>query len=174
MQDLAGISFLFKISPWIGTDSMDWSLFSDLKWTPESWNIDLGWLVLGTPIPYPKGMKTIMVQLSGFYYILSSRAFVSFYTRRLWSILIIARVLRLYSAILESKGPCPVPTSSTHVGFRLVLFEVSRNPESICQVGQGSFFERIPNKGVWQWMVLGPHRAMSVSFGGQPCSGEGP
>ena len=34
---------------------------------PESWNMDLGGLVLGALIFYLKGMRAIMFQLSGFY-----------------------------------------------------------------------------------------------------------
>ena len=38
-----------------------------LQWSPESWNIDLGWFVLGFPILYFKGRRLMMFQLSGFY-----------------------------------------------------------------------------------------------------------
>ena len=34
---------------------------------PESWNMDLGRLVLGSPILYLTGMRIMMFQLSGFY-----------------------------------------------------------------------------------------------------------
>ena len=37
-----------------------------LQWIPESWNMALGGLVLGSPIPYLKGMRILMFQLSGF------------------------------------------------------------------------------------------------------------
>ena len=37
---------------------------------PESWNMDLGRLMLGSPILYLKCMRTVMFQLSGFYDIL--------------------------------------------------------------------------------------------------------
>ena len=35
---------------------------------PESWNMVLGGLVLGSLIVYLKGMRILMVQLSGYYY----------------------------------------------------------------------------------------------------------
>ena len=41
-------------------------LFVVLQWIPESWNMALGGLVLGSPIPYLKGMRILMFQLSGF------------------------------------------------------------------------------------------------------------
>ena len=37
-----------------------------LQWIPESWNMALGGLVLGSPIPYLKGMRILMFQLPGF------------------------------------------------------------------------------------------------------------
>ena len=42
--------------------------YGNLKWTPESWNMALGGLVLGSLILYLKGMRRMMFQLSGFYY----------------------------------------------------------------------------------------------------------
>ena len=39
-----------------------------LYWTPESWNMALGGLVLESLILYLKGMRILMFQLSGFYY----------------------------------------------------------------------------------------------------------
>ena len=41
----------------------------DLQWIPESWNMALGGLVLESPIPYLKGMRILMFQLSGFCFI---------------------------------------------------------------------------------------------------------
>ena len=38
-----------------------------IQWTPESWNMALGGLVLGSLILYLKGMRRMMFQLSGFY-----------------------------------------------------------------------------------------------------------
>ena len=38
-----------------------------LQRTPESWNMGLGGLVLGSPKLYLKGMGILMFQLSGFY-----------------------------------------------------------------------------------------------------------
>ena len=39
-----------------------------LQRTPESWNMGLGGLVLGSPLLYLKGMRILIFQLSGFYY----------------------------------------------------------------------------------------------------------
>ena len=41
--------------------------------TPDSWNIDLGRIVLGFPLLYLKGMRAMMFQLSGFYCTLYSK-----------------------------------------------------------------------------------------------------
>ena len=46
-----------------------------LQSTPESWNMDLGGIVLGSLILYLKGMRIMMFQLSGFYYKVSSLGF---------------------------------------------------------------------------------------------------
>ena len=40
-----------------------------LQRIPESWNMGLGGFVLGSLILYLKGMRRMMFQLSGFYYI---------------------------------------------------------------------------------------------------------
>ena len=41
------------------------------KVTPESWNMALGGLVLGSLVLYLKGMRVVIFQLSGFYYLVS-------------------------------------------------------------------------------------------------------
>ena len=41
--------------------------------TPDSWNIDLGRIMLGFPLLYLKGMREMMFQLSGFYCTLYSK-----------------------------------------------------------------------------------------------------
>ena len=38
-----------------------------IQGTPESWNMGLGGLVLGSPTLYLKGMRILIFQLSGFY-----------------------------------------------------------------------------------------------------------
>ena len=44
--------------------------FIIIQWKPESWNMALGGLVLGSLILYLKGIRIMMFQLSGFYYML--------------------------------------------------------------------------------------------------------
>ena len=45
-------------------------VLKSLQPIPKSWNMALGGLVLGFPILDLKGMRIMMFQLSGFYYIL--------------------------------------------------------------------------------------------------------
>ena len=46
-------------------------IYLGLQSKPESWNMGLGGLVLGSLILYLKGMRKMMFQLSGFYCMLS-------------------------------------------------------------------------------------------------------
>ena len=49
----------------------------DLERIPESWNMGLGGLVLGSLILYLRGMRILMFQLSGFY----CRSFLQAFSR---------------------------------------------------------------------------------------------